>query len=146
MSEATVTIPLPPSVNHLWVGMGKSRRKHETYVAWLHEAGWRINQARASLQCQNLKAGCWYWTDIRLPQSHLGDSDNRIKAIHDLLHGMGLTPDDKWLLGGTYMRCHDVDPGCCVVSARTVGESRMNQWEQIRFLAERMLPLRGVVS
>lgn len=146
MSEATITMPLPPSVNNLWIGMGHGRRKHPTYVAWLDEAGWRINQARAGGRCRNLPPDTWYWTDIRLPHTHLGDSDNRLKAVHDLLHGMGVTPDDKWLLGGTYMRCHDVEPGCCIVSARAVPDARMSQWEQIRFIADRMLQPRGVVS
>ncbi|MCB5411497.1 hypothetical protein [Pseudogemmobacter faecipullorum] len=146
MIEGSIRLPLPPSVNALWSGMGQGRRKHVKYTGWLEEAGWRINQARAAGAWHNLPADTWYWTDIRLPQSHLGDSDNRLKAIHDLLHGMGATPDDKWLMGGTYMRCRDVEPGECIVSARAITDVRLNQWEQIRFLAERMIAVRGVAS
>lgn len=137
--ETTITLPMPPSVNNLYQGMGKNRRKSTGYSAWFGEAGWRLNEARAKRLCGNLKPDSWYWTDIRLPQNHLGDTDNRLKAVHDLLHQMHLTPDDKWLLGGTYMRCPHVEPGTCVVSVASMDCSNLNHWQQIRLIAERMI-------
>ena len=133
----TLTLPIPPSVNGLWVRTNGGVSKSVQYNAWLQEAGWRINEQRKGQKW--LPGGVWYWTDIRLPHSHLGDSDNRIKAVHDLLHSMGVTPDDKWLLGGTYMRCHSVDPGTIVVSVKPVPGGQMNDWEQIRLIAEQMI-------
>lgn len=140
----TLTLPIPPTVNRLYARAASSVTKTATYSAWLQEAGWRINEQRKGQKW--LPRDTWYWTDIRLPQSHLGDSDNRLKALHDLLHQMGVTPDDKWLMGGTYMRCHDVEPGKIVVSARTFDTANLNQWEQIRALAERMIAADAAVG
>lgn len=157
----TLTLPMPPSVNALYVGTGQSKRKTPEHTSWRDEAGWRINEARARGEFRPLTADCWYWTDLRLPENHLGDSDNRLKALHDLLHGMGATPDDKWLLGGTFMRSPDVVSGTCVIHARSVPggapevveQARMlaealtdqsNHWQQIRDIAAGMV--RGTVS
>lgn len=138
-SEATIIIPMPPSVNDLYTGYGKGRRKNAKYVAWLTEAGWRINEARAAGRLTGIKKKSWYWTDIRLPQNHLGDSDNRLKTVHDLLHKNGITPDDKWLLGGTYMRCKDVEAGTCVVVATSVDTDDLSRWGQIKLIADQMV-------
>jgi hypothetical protein len=51
---------------------------------------------------------------------------------------MGATPDDKWLLGGTYMRCPDVASGTCVVHAVSVPGGLSQQIEQARFIASRV--------
>jgi hypothetical protein len=134
----TLSLPMPPSVNGLYVGMGKARRRAPVYAAWHDEAGWRINEERAAGRFTPLKANCWYWTDVRLPLNHIGDSDNRLKALHDLLHTMGATPDDQWLIGGTYMRCADVPSGTCVVHARSVPVGPVAHAEEVRFLAERL--------
>jgi hypothetical protein len=137
----TLTLPMPPSVNNLHIGTGKNCRRHPTYEAWIQEAGWRIVEARAQWATKALPADAWYWTDIRLPHTHLGDSDNRIKALHDLLWTMQVTPDDKWLLGGTYMRAHDVEPGTCTVTATSFGKQQIQAMEQVRILAQRVLSL-----
>lgn len=119
----TLTLPLPTSVNRLYVGKGKNCRKTREYIAWLNEAGWLMNADRAKGRYNPLPPDQWYWTDIRLPENDSGDSDNRLKAAHDLLHKMGATPDDKWLKGGTYFRCPDVASGTCVVNATTIRSS-----------------------
>lgn len=144
MSEVTLTLPMPPSVNQLYTG--KNRRIQPAYAAWINEAGWRVNEQRGKGNRLRLPKNTWYWTDIRLPENHLGDSDNRLKAMHDLLWKMDVTPDDKWLLGGTYMRCADVEPGTCVVTASAVEGPRMRRWEQIRLLAERMIIAEAAVT
>jgi hypothetical protein len=138
MTGFTVTLPMPPSVNQLYIGRGKAKAKHPNYAAWTNEAGWRMNEARAAGRFKPLTPGVWYWTDVRLPMNHLGDSDNRLKALHDILHQMGATPDDKWLLGGTYMRCPDVASGTCVVHAVSVPGGPIQQIEQARFIASRV--------
>lgn len=135
----TLTLPLPTSVNRLYVGKGKNCRKTSNYAAWLSEAGWRMNEARAKGGYKPLPADCWYWTDIRLPENHIGDSDNRLKAMHDLLHEMGATPDDRWLKGGTYRRCPDVASGTCVVTATTMHSSVNGYWQQVRQMADYIL-------
>ncbi|MDG4650095.1 hypothetical protein P6F26_16730 [Roseibacterium sp. SDUM158017] len=140
MPEFTLTLPMPPSVNALYIGRGTSKRKHPNYAAWSDEAGWRINEERAAGRFSALTAKCWYWTDVRLPANHIGDSDNRLKALHDLLHKMHATPDDQWLLGGTYMRCAEVASGTCIVHARSVPNGPVEVADQARFLATRLAP------
>jgi hypothetical protein len=136
--EFTLTLPMPPSVNGLYIGMGKARRRAPKYAAWFDEAGWRLNEARASGRFTPLAPECWYWTDLRLPMNHIGDSDNRLKAMHDLLHEMGATPDDRWLIGGTYMRCPEVHSGTCVLHAMSVPGGPVEHVEQARFIATRL--------
>lgn len=116
----SVTLPMPPSANAIWRwNGGQGVSKAPKYTAWINEAGWRMNEARAKGLWKPLAPDTWYWTDMLFSYAHKGDSDNRIKAIHDLLHSMGATPDDKWLMGGTYMRSHDLAPDMCQVTARS---------------------------
>lgn len=95
-----------------------------------------MNAARAAGDFSQLTPECWYWTDVRLPENHLGDSDNRLKALHDLLVEMQATPDDRWLLGGTYMRCTTVLSGTCEVAARSVPGGAPEMQDQARMIAE----------
>lgn len=134
----TVTLPMPPSVNRLYQGQGKNKRRTPACAAWFNEAGWRMNEARGKGLYKPLDPGVWYWTDVRLPENHLGDSDNRLKALHDLLHIMGATPDDRWLMGGTYMRCPDVASGTCTVSAASVPGGIKSHIDEVRLVAERI--------
>lgn len=138
MHEFTVTLPLPTSVNNLHTGNGDKFRRTSAYNAWRDEAGWRLNEARAKGLYSPLPEG-WYWTDVALPQNHLGDSDNRLKAVHDLLHSMGATPDDRWLLGGTYMRSPDVVSGTCRIHAVSLGECPGDALAEVRFLSARII-------
>lgn len=145
-----LTLPIPPTVNRLHISTANGKRRAPAYVAWREEAGWRINEARAKGLWKPLPEG-WYWTDIRLPHSHLGDSDNRIKALHDILHEMGVTPDDKWLLGGTYMRCPDVEPGTIEVQAIALSDPRMSPHDQVKHIAARIagmavVEMRGTIA
>ncbi|WP_422049898.1 hypothetical protein [Shimia sp.] len=133
-----VTLPLPPSVNSLYQCRGKAMQKTPKCKAWFDEAGWRMNEARAGGRFKPLPPEVWYWTDVRLPENHLGDSDNRLKALHDLLHMMGATPDDRWLLGGTYMRCSDVVSGTCEVAAISVPQGIKTWNEEVQLLARQI--------
>lgn len=138
----TLHLPLPPSVNRLHIGNGANRRRAPQYAAWADEAGWRVNEAKAAGTYCALPPDVWYWTDVRLPANHLGDSDNRLKALHDLLVTMQATPDDRWLLGGTYLRCPSVDSGMCVVSARTMPDGPESGASHVERIAEGVLSLR----
>jgi len=114
-----LTLPLPPSTNALHVGMGKSRRKSPGNKAWFTEAGIIINIDRAKKVFQPLGPG-WYRTRIYWPAEDKADADNRTKSLHDILHTMGVTPDDKWLWGSSQERSWDVGKGTCVVEFWTV--------------------------
>jgi len=130
---------MPPSVNNLHVGNGKAKRRTPHYVSWIKEAGWRINEQRAKGAFRALKPDCWYWTDIRLPENHLGDTDNRKKALHDLLVEMPATPDDRWLLGGTYMRSADIASGTCEIAAVSLPGGVKQRSEELELIARRVL-------
>jgi hypothetical protein len=142
-AEFTITIPMPPSVNGLYRGMGKNRRRTPKYAEWADEAGWRLNEARAKGEFRPLTAERWYWTDVALPANHIGDSDNRLKALHDLLHSMGATPDDRWLLGGTYMRSETVLPGTCRVHAMSIADAPEDAEREIQMIASRVIAAAG---
>lgn len=115
MPAVSLVLPLPVSTNRLHVGSGKSRRRTEDYSAWRDAAGWEIVQARPRLTVKALPARCWWRSRLRWPVNDAADSDNRIKALHDLLVSMGVTPDDRWLHGGSYGRSALCPPGKCLV-------------------------------
>lgn len=136
--KISLVIPLPVSVNAFYIGTGKNRRRSPKYSAWFEEAGWRVNEARAGGQATRLSPEAWYWTDVRVPLNHIGDSDNRLKALHDLLHEMGVTPDDRWLFGGTYRRCSSVDAGMCRVEAFSIGSDEFKADADIHELMQQV--------
>lgn len=151
MTAFQIEIPLPPSVNRLWQGHGKNKRRRPEYTQWINEAGWRINAAKAKGAFKALPDGAWYWTDVRFPLNHLGDSDNRLKALHDVLCEMQATPDDEWLLGGTYQRCASVPGGLCRVGAVSLGGDAAQASMKIQQIAAAVsgcvtIPLEGVIS
>lgn len=106
-----LSLPMPTSVNMFY---SPSFRKKPAYRAWISEAGWSVCAQRASSGVFRIASG-WYCTHIQFPFSCSIDVDNGIKAVHDLLVNMQLTPDDKWLWGGSYARSYDVPDGMCDV-------------------------------
>lgn len=114
MQGSPLILPLPPSTNNLYVGNGRFKRNTNAYRAWSKEAGLLIMKARGDGSVKRLGAG-WYYTHIHWPFNDRADADNRTKALHDLLHHMQLTPDDKWLFGSTQMRSKDCKDGKCQV-------------------------------
>lgn len=115
MQVISLSLPLPTSTNRLHVGSGKSKRRTDQYDAWREAAGWEIAAARPRMVIKALPARCWWRSRIRWPINDAADSDNRIKALHDLLVSMGVVPDDKLLHGGSYGRSALVLPGRCLV-------------------------------
>lgn len=90
----TFTIPMPPSVNGLFVAFqtptGQRRAKTKQYKAWITVAGWEIRIQRV----QAVKGAVEI--SIQLPQKgRRGDADNRIKAAQDLLVKLGIIEDDR---------------------------------------------------
>jgi Holliday junction resolvase RusA-like endonuclease len=108
----SLILPLPPSTNHLQTGAGRGRHDTPKYAAWQKEAGFELIAQRRTFR--NLGPG-WFRTLIRIPADSRIDTDNTAKAVHDLLHRLGATPDDKWLWGSTQERDGDVTAGTCRV-------------------------------
>jgi Holliday junction resolvase RusA-like endonuclease len=87
----TITLPCPPSANHLFRNVrGKGRVKTTRYLTWFRAAG---NEVLA--QRRHHVAGP-VMVDITCKrQRATSDIDNRIKACLDLLVEMGLIDDDR---------------------------------------------------
>jgi Holliday junction resolvase RusA-like endonuclease len=110
----TLSLPIPPSVNDLFDGGRRTRRrfKSDRYKAWEDEADGCLYQ-----QKQGVVVGA-YVVEIGLPEMMRGDVDNRIKPVLDFLVSRGLTPDDKHLRKLSIERSEAVEPGWCHVTAR----------------------------
>jgi len=98
----TVDLPLPPSVNQLFVEarMGKSGRKSgrapsPQYRAWKKRAAARV--AEAWEHQQKPEIGKPYALHIRVNVNHRSDIANREKALTDILVAtIPGFPDDCW--------------------------------------------------
>lgn len=85
----TVTLPLPPSANNLFLTRGNRRARSPEYNAWIEAARW-------TLHCEKLQPVTGpYAFLLALPYLMPGDCSNRLKAPEDLLVKEGLTPDDR---------------------------------------------------
>jgi len=85
-----IVLPVPPSVNMLFRNVpGRGRVKTGHYKAWLQEAGLKLKLQRP------MPIAGRYQLTIRIPQKLLGDIDNRIKAVSDLLVQHALVEDDR---------------------------------------------------
>lgn len=115
MLAISLTLPLPPSTNRLHAGSGSGKHRHAVYERWLIDAGWEITRQRPGLPLRRLAHRRWWRSRIRLPVKDAADVDNRVKALHDLLVGMQVVPDDKWLHGFNCGRSALCPPGKCLV-------------------------------
>lgn len=93
MKEHSVSIPIPPSVNGLYVNApGKGRRKTGKYKQWLAAALWPIKAGLPVL-------GTPISIEVRITGGRgflIGsDVSNRIKAAEDALVKTGRIPDDN---------------------------------------------------
>jgi Holliday junction resolvase RusA-like endonuclease len=111
----SVTLPLPPSVNRLYVRTRAGVVCSSRYLRWKRDAGWVIRAARVRpLVCES------YDAIIYVPQRMKGDIDNRIKAILDLFVSLELVPDDRRVARVTASRSNTTLPGTCDVVLRVV--------------------------
>lgn len=92
----SVTLPLPPSANNLFVDRRdrKGRARSSAYKAWQQEAGWALKIAGI----EGLGGGKKPWAlRIEASVNHARDLGNIEKPVSDLLVGLALVPDDRWL-------------------------------------------------
>jgi crossover junction endodeoxyribonuclease RusA len=87
---ATIVIPMPPSVNHVWKHGKNGSHKSANYTAWIREAGFALNQQRV---------GC-FDGEVRVqltlgPRDKRRDLDNCAKAPLDLLQRHGVIKNDS---------------------------------------------------
>jgi Holliday junction resolvase RusA-like endonuclease len=101
-----LVLPIPTSTNALHrVGAGRvsaktgikakaSLYRSEDYAKWRTAAGGEILLQRPKLPVRSLPNGP-YGLELHVPLDDAGDTDNRSKAVSDLLVDMAMTPDDK---------------------------------------------------
>ena len=89
----TLELPLPPSTNRLWrVFRGRLIRSEE-YRGWIKQAGLEILVQKPKLPCKAISGP--YSLIVRLKLGNGRDSDNRVKALNDLLQKHGFIQNDN---------------------------------------------------
>lgn len=90
--RVVLRLPVPVGVNDLHAprkGKPGGVRRSDEYVAWIEEAGHRINQQRPG------RIGGRYTLDLGLPRERSFDLDACIKAASDLLQLHGVIRNDR---------------------------------------------------
>lgn len=91
--KISAQISIPTSTNKLHSpGAGGGVYRSTDYAKWRKAAGWELAAYRPKWPKLGLAADTPYALALALP--HIGDIDNRIKALLDLLREMRVTPDD----------------------------------------------------
>lgn len=86
--QIRATLPLPPSINHMYRPGSKpgARYKTDEAKAWEQEAAWRFAMtAGEKLPARRLKAPLFFEAWFYFPDHRRRDADNRCKALQDLL-------------------------------------------------------------
>lgn len=94
-SKNIITLPIPPSVNHLY-----GRNGYRTYIkpegkAWFEEAGWELKR-----QWKRKTIIGDVSVYIKLYFARRYDWDNCLKASMDLLTKMSVIEDDRQIMFG----------------------------------------------
>ena len=109
--ELVLTLPPPPSVNNLFINVGRRRVKSRRYRTWLKEAGWQLQAQR-----NGCIGGPWQ-VDIMLPARLRGDTDNYCKGILDLLVTHRVVDDDRYCRRLTVEKTGETDAVVITVRA-----------------------------
>jgi Holliday junction resolvase RusA-like endonuclease len=108
--SVTLKLPLPPTVNHLFVNKaGKGRFISPGYGQWQ----WAAFAALQSQKPTGSVCGPFHFR-LTVPRGMRGDIDNRLKAAMDFCVAHKITPDDRHAQSVSVER-GDVDPGFALV-------------------------------
>lgn len=92
MTECTIKLPFPPSVNTMYANMPKRGRiKTAAYRDWANEAGWMLNSQKPSKFQEPVTINYTFGPK----GGRLWDLSNHIKAVEDLLVRQCILPDDN---------------------------------------------------
>lgn len=91
VEPVTINLPLPPSLNNMFINIGRGRAKSKDYRAWLKAADAAFLEQKRKIH--RVTGPCEI--HIKVPTKTRGDISNRIKAAEDYLVSREITGDDK---------------------------------------------------
>lgn len=104
----TVTLPLPPSVNHMYQAAGRGRRLTKQAMEYIRTAQDTVKKAIRRQGWKKDKDHVWYVMDLYyyFPDKRIRDSHNTLKLLTDCLEGL-LYKNDYFLLPRIQYVCLD---------------------------------------
>ena len=104
----TVTLPLPPSVNHMYQAAGRGRRLTKQAMEYIRTAQDTVKKAIRKQGWKKDKDHVWYVMDLYyyFPDKRIRDSHNTLKLLTDCLEGL-LYKNDYFLLPRIQYVCMD---------------------------------------
>ena len=90
--KVSLSLPMPPSTNHLFATFNGKRIKTKPYRDWITEAGWQLHLQRAG----GIEGR--FSIEVLIPRpARKGkiDLDNRLKPLLDVLKKHGVIVDDS---------------------------------------------------
>ena len=88
----TIHLPMPPSVNNLYINAGNRRVRSRRYRSWQEDAGWHLKAAKPD----RIVGPVTVVVELFVPDKRRRDADNMNKPVLDLLvaHGV-IEADDR---------------------------------------------------
>jgi len=101
------TLPIPPSVNHLYANIARGRAKTRKYLDWITEAAIELNQQHVPEITPPYKVEY----AVGRPDKRKRDVANMEKALSDLLVTQGVLTDDSKINDNRQRWDDTVEPG-----------------------------------
>ena len=90
MTTCHISLPYPPSVNHIWrVGKGGRVHKSKEATAWANDAAWLVKASGVKVIGPYILS-----VIVHRPDKRRRDLDNLAKALNDSLQAGGAIEDD----------------------------------------------------
>ncbi len=91
-SDVVINLPMPPTTNNLFTGVGRRRVKSVKYAAWCSHAGWELLRQHPP----RIKGPVVLLIEVSTAEStDTWDVTNRTKATEDLLVTQGVIQGDN---------------------------------------------------
>ena len=104
----TFSLPIPPSVNHMYQNAGRGRRLTKAAQLYIKDAQDACKKAMREQKWKRDKENVWYVMDLYFyfPDKKIRDSHNCLKLLTDCLEGL-LFANDYFLLPRIQYVCLD---------------------------------------
>jgi crossover junction endodeoxyribonuclease RusA len=111
-NSVTITLPFPPTLNHMHVNVSKGRIRSKEYVAFCGMVAHIVDREKApKFGTQRLAVAI----TLHWPNKRKGDLDNRAKSVLDSLQRAGVYLDDEQVDSLTITRGAIIKGGLAVV-------------------------------